>query len=487
MLTDEHPDLFERLTVLGEHLDAERAAAGATHALSAAEHPVRRSRVPVVAAAVVTVIGLAALTQIDRGDESAQQPTAATPAVSTNPDAASPGSSPITEVTTADTTTDPVLSADEISWARASDPGSVARSQVAKVVAGPAGFVAIGMGFDDGRNQGRVWHSSDGLVWDEPAFDLFDPKGVGSITATADAYFVVAGTNPDRLGLGEGASSPDLQLFRSTNGRNWEPWGEPWGNSGAVASTDDVILRTSEPGLLEWSADGVEWTTATFPDGPVDGAYFDMFGGAVQDGDIAYLRGFVADEFAVWSSTDGRSWQQLPTPPAGGTIAAVPDGIVMVTNPREQECAELSGRQFDNGEAGSIPPDADDLESAADAQWTCAAEPDVHRFDADSGTWSLDAHHLGDTPVIPSITRLSNTLVVPLLEPTKALTIWTAAVDTLEWTEQTSTRLEYIDNTGSPGMAAIAASEDSVVVFTEDRMVDGQTAITVGNLQPASG
>ncbi|MFP5488725.1 MAG: hypothetical protein ACLGHQ_10520 [Acidimicrobiia bacterium] len=204
---------------------------------------------------------------------------------------------------------------------------------------------------------------------------------------------MVAGTSPDRLGLGEGASSPDLQLFRSADGRSWEPWGEPWGNNGAVASTDDVILRTSEPGLLEWSADGVEWTTATFPDGPVDGAYFDMFGGAVQDGDIAYLRGFVADAFAV----------------------------------------------------------------------------------------------LGDTAVIPSATRLGNTLVVPLVEPTKALTIWTAAIETLEWTEQTSTRLEYIDNTGSPGMAAITASEDSVVVFTEDRMVDGQTAITVGNLQPASG
>lgn len=485
MLTDERPDLFDRLTVLGDHLDAERDAAGPMHALSSAPPAARRSRVPVVAAVVVTVLGLAALTQLDRSDESAQQPSAPTPAVSAVPDAASPGSSAITDVTTTEAAPSPVLPPDVISWARASDPGSIARSQVSRVVAGPAGFVAIGMGFDDGQNQGRVWHSSDGLTWHEPAFDLFDPKQVGSIAATADAYFVVAGTNPDRLGLGEGASSPDLQLFRSADGTSWEPWGEPWGNNGAVTSTDNVLLRSPEPGLLEWSADGIEWTAATFGDSPVDDAYFDVWGGVIRDGETAYLRGFAADEFAVWSSTDGRSWQQLPTPPAGGTIAAVPGGIVMITNPREQECAALTNQRFDNLE-GSIPPDATDLDSAADAQWTCTAEPDVYRFNADSATWSLDAHHLVDTPVIPSVARLSNTLVAPLIEPSKALTIWTAPVDTLEWTEQTPTRLAYIDNTGSPGMAAIAASENTVVVFTEDRMVDEQTAIMVGITQLAS-
>jgi hypothetical protein len=342
------------------------------------------------------------------------------------------------------------------------------------------------MGFDDGRNQGRVWHSTDGLVWDEPAFDLFEPMGVSSVAATVDAYFVVAGTNPDRLGPGEGASSPDLQLFRSTDGIRWEPWGEPWGNSGAVTSTVGLLLRSPEPGLLEWSADGVGWTAATFSHGTVNDAYFDTSGGVVQDGDTAYLRGFVADQFAVWSSTDGRSWQQLPTPPGGGTIAAVPEGIVMITNPREQECADLTRQQMADREAGSIPPNVTDLE-AADAQWTCTALPEVFRFNSATATWTLDTHYLGNTPVVPSIARLSNTLVVPLVEPTKALTIWTAAADTLEWTEQAPTRLAFIDNAGGPGLAVIAASDDEVVVFTEERLVDGQTAIVVGRLQAPSG
>jgi hypothetical protein len=467
MLADERPDLFDRLAVLGDHLDAERDAAGPMHAPSSATPAPRRSLVPVVAAVVITVLGLAALTQLDRSDESAQQPSASTPAKSAVPGATSPGSSATTDVTTTETAPSPVLPPDAISWTRASDPGSIARSQVSRVVAGPGGFVAIGMGFDDGQNQGRVWHSSDGLTWEEPAFDLFDSKQVGSIAATAEAYFVVAGTNPDRLGLGEGASSPDIQLFRSADGTRWEPWGEPWGNNGDVTSTDNVLLRSPEPGLLEWSADGIEWSIAAFGDSPVDGAYFDVWGGVIRDGETAYLRGFAADEVAVWSSTDGRSWQQLPTPPAGGTIAGVPGGIVLITNPREQECAALTN-------------------PTADAQWTCTAEPDVYRFNADSATWSLDAHHLADTPVIPSVARLSNTLVAPLIEPSKALTIWTAPVDTLEWTEQTPTRLAYIDNTGSPGMAAIAASENTVVVFTEDRIVDEQTAIIVGITQLAS-
>ena len=128
---------------------------------------------------------------------------------------------------------------------------------------------------------------------------------------------------------------------------------------------------------------------------------------------------------------------------------------------------------------------AADLESFADDQWSCAAPPDVHRYDAATGVWVTDAGHPGATPVVPSVDRLGNTLVVPLIEPAKALTIWTAHADVLEWTEQPLTRLPYGDNMGSPGLAVVGVSGDTAVVFSDDRQVDESTAVLVGKVESA--
>lgn len=488
MLTDEHADLFERLAALGGHLDEERRSHPATGRQDArwmARRPQRgRSRVPLVAAVTVAVVGLAAITQLDGTDTTVGEPAPTPPAgtVVGVPIASASASPPPESVPTSGPTTP--QPADEIVWTRATEIGSIARSQVSRVTAGPAGFVAIGMGFDDGKNQGRVWHSTDGFTWDEPAFERFEAKGVSSVAATADAYFVLAGTNPDRLGLGEAGVSPDVQLFRSTDGRRWEPWGDLWAESGGMTSAGGVLLRSSEIGSLEWSADGLGWAAATFTGVPPQGADFDMHVGGVAHRDgVAYLRGFDAERFVVWSSTDGRTWERLPTPPAGGSIAVVPDGIVVISNPREQECAALP--VFDTQPDGSVLGGAADLESFADDQWSCAAPPDVHRYDAATGVWVTDAGHPGATPVVPSVDRLGNTLVVPLIEPAKALTIWTAHADVLEWTEQPLTRLPYGDNMGSPGLAVVGVSGDTAVVFSDDRQVDESTAVLVGKVESA--
>lgn len=61
------------------------------------------------------------------------------------------------------------------------------------------------------------------------------------------------------------------------------------------------------------------------------------------------------------------------------------------------------------------------------------------------------------------------------------------SIDKLKWTEQHPTRLDCIDNAGSPGMAAIGSFEDTVVFLIDNRMVEGQTAIVVGKVQHASG
>ena len=226
------------------------------------------------------------------------------------------------------------------------------------------------------------------------------------------------------------------------------------------------ILRPSSRGPR------ITWSAAEFPDSNVDGSYFNLRGGLAHTVDAIYLTGSTtnpSDEFsfAVWSSDDnGRSWHQLTTPPGLGTIATVPDGVVMIINPSDPDCAAAT--------------------TSPDAQWTCTMRPDVYRYDTRTTTWAINPNQPGETVSGLPVARLNNTLVVALTEPSKALTIWTAPADTVDFTELPRTRLAYIDNTGSPGMAIMAASDNQVVVFTEDRLVDGQTAVIAGSLQPSS-
>ncbi|MTA14118.1 MAG: hypothetical protein F2534_16080, partial [Actinobacteria bacterium] len=143
----------------------------------------------------------------------------------------------------------------QLEWRRA-DAGSMARSQVTKAIAGPVGFVAIGMGFDDGANQGRVWFSVDGSIWEEPALGVFDTLAVWGVAATSEAYFVLASPNPDRVAAG------DPELYRSTDGRSWLPVEADLPRDPQIGSAAGGLVMTGgEPGqlVLRWSADGESW------------------------------------------------------------------------------------------------------------------------------------------------------------------------------------------------------------------------------------
>jgi hypothetical protein len=468
--TDEHPDVLERLSELGRHLDAERDAyLSTTTSVVGPNTAHRRSRVPLVAATILTMAGVATLAVLDRREDA---PTASQPSPTST--ASGAAVEPVGTVVA------------PIDWQRAGDLGSLARSQVAAVTAGPGGFVATGMGFDDGRNQGRVWYSPDGLVWQEPALELFDAKSVGLPVALGDAYYVVAQSNPDRLGRTEGTPGPaDAQLYRSTDGLTWEPWGEPWGDAGSLASTGRVLLRSAGVGSLQWSDDGLIWNTATFPDGAVDGAGFDMWtGGVIHDADTAYLRGFVGDEFVVWSSTNGSEWHQLPAPPAGGNIAAVPDGLIIVSNPRETDCANLSATaRTDARQRAASDPSGAPFLAALDAEWSCTAQPDIYRYDTASATWSLTATTPDATPIIPAVTSIGTTVIAPVVDEDRSMTIWTAPIDSLDWQPQPNTRIDLAGAGGSPGIAAVAASDDTAIVITTDHRAGQATAVLVGHRQ----
>lgn len=402
-----------------------------------------------------------------------------TPAESTGPpSSASESSTTSSDASTPASDADPT---DEIVWQRVTEPGSVARSWVVDVAAGPAGFVAIGMGFDDHVNQGRLWHSVDGTAWDEPAFDLFEDKTVSALAVTADAYYVVAGTNPDRLGLGEGAVSPDVGLYRSPDGETWERVSDEIWPGGALASTGDGLLRQPIDGVPEWSADGLSWSRATFEGGLLDSTSLDLIGGIELGPGEMYLRAVSADGFAVWRSADGRTWSRLPDPPEGGSITAVPGGLALASFPRGEECNEQMADAMGDRVSGSTPPSSVDV---VDVAWSCTAAPNIYRYDLDAGAWTAAAGHPGATPTVPVLDRLVGTLLIAMVTPEKAMTVWTAPLDGSVWTEQPDTRLPYIENTGSPSAPLIAVGGGRAVVFSGDRLVDGETAILLGVVMP---
>lgn len=373
---------------------------------------------------------------------------------------------------------------DTLVWERAVDTGSIERSSVDSIVANTLGFVATGMGFDDGRNQGRVWHSADGMSWTEPAFDLFDAKAVFGTAASDDAFYVLAATNADRTPQNEGegiGSLEDAQIYRSTDGITWSPWGQENATTMGIAASGDHLLRQTAPNRLEWTTDGDTWTASTFSDGADDITLLDVNSSGLIDGEVTYLRGFRGDAntFTVWASRDhGQTWDELPPPPAGGFMVQTPDGLLISYNPDEQRCNQVINDAFEDFQSSDSGTDSD---AHLDASWNCAAKLGAARFDSQTNTWNvIDAAGPGPTPSLTATVRLGDTLVTPILEPGKALTVWTASLDANDWVPDPTTTLQFIANTGSPSLAPIAATDQRIVIASPDRIVNGNTVLLVG-------
>lgn len=441
-----------------------------------APHPDRPSatRWLAVAAVALLLAGVGSLLLTSRRDESADRDLVGAPGPTEPPSAADPAR-------------------DEITWQRADDVGSIERSAVDSIVANSHGFVAIGMGFDDGRNQGRVWHSPDGVTWAEPAFDMFDAKTVLGATASDDAFYVLAATNADRTPDQEGEGTvhlPDVQIYRSTDGIEWSPWGEPNVATMNIAAAGDVVLRQTqtEADRIEWSTDGEAWSASEFPEG--DDVVLLGLGMLVSDADptlidsgVIYLPGFVGDVsddgFVIWASTDhGRSWHRLPAPPTGGAVVDVPGGVIVGYNPDEEVC--MQGDDGTTEGSQSKDPIARDR-ALTDSSWTCAAHLRMLRYDTAANTWtSIAAVGPGPTPRMTPMRRVGNTLVIPILEPGKALTVWTASLDATDWEADPTTTLAFGNDAGTPSTVAVAASDDRIVIASPDRLVDGKTVLLVG-------
>lgn len=378
--------------------------------------------------------------------------------------------------------------ADVIDWHRATDLGSLARSQVSMVAAGARGFVATGVGFDDQMNQGRVWFSADGLVWEEPAPELFASKVVFWAAATAEGFYALARSNDDRLGLPEGAPQRvDTRLYRSVDGRTWEEWGAPWGANGAFASANGVLLRQrystdqdhrdgGGPGALEWSADGLAWHAAEFPDGAVAGVYFDLHDNLVSaDDGAAYLGGTRVRQPVrdIWWSADGVTWHEIADPPENGPLVAVPNGLLLASNPGADACL-----------GAADPPLAPAPRAAEQSRArSCARTPDVHRFVRGADTWEAAPGVPVETLVHPPLVVVGATVIAVVSGPDDDLAVWTAASESLDWQLQTGVGLEHLGGIASAQPALVASNGERAVVIVNGRSGGDGAAVLVAALR----
>jgi hypothetical protein len=445
----------------------------------------RRGRVVVfaAAAAVVTValVGVAVFTR-DRGASVAGPSSTASTTVA-----------PVGSSSTV--STEPMVSLPEIDWQTVRPEGSIASSNVDAVVSGPAGFVATGVGLADGKNWGRVWHSTDGLTWTESAVDLFGARWVSTPVATTTAYFVIAGPNTDR------ADAPaDTSLFRSVDGETWQPIGPADGLQLLGVAGDRLVAvatgapqgfssDTSGPSTtapmpatgLKVSSDGITWASAAFPDGLPE---FTTFGWVVAAGGRFYLDG-LADDRVVWESTDGLEWHHLPALPAQGVLATLGDAPAIVDNPDLVPCHLALGLPIGPG----VPGDNGAIDEYIEAMWQCGGPASIWRWDGTDWVIVTEAGP-GPSPQFGTVLPFSGRLVAPVITPERTLSVATS-VDGVAWV--TSDVQAPLPGAGGTPQTAIAAASADVAVFITPGGMGEFTNLLVGTTvrestpQPTTG
>lgn len=442
-----------------------------------------RGMVFAAAAAVVAIalVGVAVFNR-DRGASVAGPSSSAS-----SPEAPSASSS-------STVTTDPSAPPPEIDWKMVRPEGSIASSNVEAVVSGPNGFVATGMGLDDGKNWGRVWHSTDGVTWTEPAIDLFGARWVGTPVATATAYFVIAWPNTDRADAPEGVS-----LFRSADGETWQSVAPAdglqllgvagdrlvamWAGTPGSSSDGTIDPATTAPSPtteLRVSLDGVEWVPAVFEDGTPKYA---TYGWTVSAGGRSYLNGFAdGNDLTVWESENGLEWHRLAALPMEGILGTLGDTPALIANPRLEECSSeltiptMSSGQFEEGAF-------DDYFSA---MWECGGLATIWQWDGDD--WAMvTAAGPGPSPVLGTVLPFAGQLIAPVITPDRWLTA-SASADGVVW-EASGVQAALPGESGSPRYGgspqmAIAAASAGVAVFITPGGMGVFTNLLIGTPVP---
>ena len=136
-------------------------------------------------------------------------------------------------------------SADGVSWTLSPDPEGVEGYEATDVIDLDGTLAMVGSSFTG--EGGRVWFSDDGLAW-----DLADVAG--GMTGGAYARGLTRIPGGGLVAVGGGGNMQGMAWF-STDGRSWEPLGDPVPNAffNAAFATDDGLLLTgaTQDGTLE--------------------------------------------------------------------------------------------------------------------------------------------------------------------------------------------------------------------------------------------
>ena len=249
-------------------------------------------------------------------DRTVETTTTSEPRITTTATSQAPTSAPVTTATTTTTTTTvPQLG---LTWSRVThDPavfGDSSYSQGMKgVVAGGPGLVAVGSDESSGDygypdRDAAVWTSVDGLTWtrvphDEAVFGGSCPQNSYGTNCSQGMYAVVAG-GPGLVAVGYESSDVGMEE-----------------NAAVWTSVDGLTWRRVPHDEAVFGGSDAQWVSGVAAAGP----------GVVAVGYDASDRGA-----AVWTSTDGLAWTQVPYDESVfgslqlGAVAAAGPGLVAV-------------------------------------------------------------------------------------------------------------------------------------------------------------
>lgn len=330
-----------------------------------------------------------------------------------------------------------------------------------------SGFVAVGFEPDEnGRQDGAVFSSQDGIAWIRMAEDD------EALTTGAVLMFAVAEGGPGIVAVGYGCEDepdrcpPYATVWSSADGTEWtrtpldfDVFGEGSGMYDVVASPHGIVAVGATENWVSdelvrvrpsvWiSSDGLDWVRAW--DGPEterDVTVYGQFDVQMQavtvatDGILVAVGSMLDDRgaavAAVWTSSDGVTWDRVPHDPAifGG------DGELELT--MWDVVADTSGFVAVGGErrSGVIRP----------ALWTSPDGFSWSRVDLDSAT----ADFVGP---FGNVTVGGEGLVVTgpvMFEGFGQVTVWTSANGS-DW--------DRIAELGNGNTSAIITTDQAVLV-----------------------
>lgn len=333
-----------------------------------------------------------------------------------------------------------------VEWTVVDPGGTIAQAQIGSMVAGPGGFVAAGMGFESMNDgQGRVWFSPDGEAWEPVAYDLFREQGV-EVTATSDAYYVLATPEQDEGDPPAVARS----LYRSFDGRTWELIGNPSVRLGTVTAVGDRLVQLGLTGTSVVSSDGVDWQPMTF-ESDVDSVlpYPPRF--AALDG--TYYTSTVSSDWTrqrFWQSADSISWTSIPAPSKPGFPLATSSGLAALV--------------VANGDDCTAPADAT-MEEALDVQRSCRLRLHVEHWTPGDPSWTVIGQVVVPTATWPRMWSFADQLVAAIVRPDGGLSVWTSA-DGAAWDNPLNVEpMPESGAWGSPDPFWAAAQNETTIVI----------------------